>query len=80
MNPFRNADHLNATIRRVTAFRDSADLKAAIDRGYQPTLRVDNLRGVAADEERADVLNLRAYLRAQGHAVHPEHVPGEGAQ
>jgi len=78
---FRNAKELDDTIARISSFKSNVALHTAMtEHGYVPTLRTDHLvrrRSAAAKQEREDVLNLRAYLRAYGFRVFPETVPGE---
>jgi hypothetical protein len=71
---FLNAQELNQAISRISAFEDSADLKASMDRGYIPTLRI--VEGHDA-QDRADILAVRAELKAHGLPVFPQELPEE---
>lgn len=70
--------NLDQSVARVMACRDFAGLlKSVVDDGYVPTLRTDLYRGKRNAVKRADVLAIRAELRARGHRVWPETVDGE---
>jgi hypothetical protein len=71
---FANAQELNAAISRISAFADSADLKASMDRGYIPTLRI--VDGHDA-QDRVDILAVRAELKGHGLQVFPAALPEE---
>ena len=71
---FANAQELNDAISRISAFADSADLKASIGRGYVPTLRI--VDGHDA-QDRADILRVRAELKTHGLPVFPAELPEE---
>ena len=73
---FLNAQEMNRAIARVSAFRDSADLAASMERGYVPTLRVDATDDAA---HRRDILAVRATLRAHGLPMFPAELAEECA-
>jgi hypothetical protein len=70
-------------VAKYTVSRSMVELRAAMSsdstpakQHYVPTLRTDNLRGA----RRAEMLRLRAAVRAEGFRVWPEQVPGEVAK
>lgn len=72
MNLTADAKSLNFYVSRFTAFSDSADLRAALERGYTPTLRTD---AYTSEFDRGIVEALRTHIIRAGFKVHPAPAP-----